>query len=46
MGGYWEVAPVPLPAGLPMLLSGLALLGWITRRRPTAADRSSPSLAI
>jgi hypothetical protein len=44
-GGYWEVAPVPLPAGLPMLLSGLALLGWIMRRGPTAADRSSPSLA-
>lgn len=34
-GGYWELAasPVPLPAGLPMLLGGLALVGWCARRR-------------
>lgn len=31
-GGYWEVSTVPLPAGLPLLLSGLALLGWFARR--------------
>jgi|HubBroStandDraft_1064217.scaffolds.fasta_scaffold00119_14 hypothetical protein len=31
-GGYWELAPVPLPAGLPLLLSGLGLLGWFARR--------------
>ncbi len=30
-GGYWELAPVPLPAGLPLLLSGLALVGGFAR---------------
>ncbi len=27
------VAPVPLPAGLPLALSGMALLGWVGRRK-------------
>ncbi len=26
-GGYWEVTPVPLPAGLPLLLTGLTAFG-------------------
>ncbi|MEL6959392.1 MAG: hypothetical protein AAGL89_10620 [Pseudomonadota bacterium] len=26
-------SPVPLPAGLPLLLSGLAVAGWVSRRR-------------
>jgi hypothetical protein len=31
-------APVPLPAGLPLLLSGLAVIGLaVVRRRPAAA---------
>jgi hypothetical protein len=32
-GGYWEIAPVPLPAALPLLLSGLGAAGWLSRRR-------------
>jgi hypothetical protein len=44
-GGYWEVAPVPLPPALPMLLGGLALLGWTARRR-AAGTSPSPSLAM
>jgi hypothetical protein len=32
-GGYWEIAPVPLPAGLPLLVGGLAVFGWFARRR-------------
>jgi hypothetical protein len=32
-GGYWELAPVPLPAGFPLLLSGLGLLSRFARRR-------------
>jgi hypothetical protein len=33
-GGYWKlVTPVPLPPALPLLLSGVAALGLIARRR-------------
>ena len=31
--GYWQVSPVPLPAALPLLLSGLAGVGAMLRRR-------------
>lgn len=31
--GTLNLAPVPLPAGLPLLLSGIAGLGWWTNRR-------------
>lgn len=27
------IAPVPLPAGLPLVLSGVAFLGWVGRRK-------------
>ena len=30
-GGYWELAPVTLPAGLPLLLSGLGVVAWFAR---------------
>jgi hypothetical protein len=36
-GGYWELAPVPLPAGLPLLLSALGVLGWFKRRSISGA---------
>jgi hypothetical protein len=38
-GGYWELVsatPVPLPAALPLLLSGFAGLGALARRRKVA----------
>ncbi len=28
-----EIAPIPLPAGAPLLLGGLALLGFARKRR-------------
>jgi hypothetical protein len=31
--GTWNVAPVPLPAALPLLLSGLGVFGFAKRRR-------------
>jgi hypothetical protein len=34
-GGNLQIAPVPLPAGLPLLLSGLGMLGGLVRRRRT-----------
>ena len=29
------MTPIPGPAGLPLFLGGLALLGWVGRKRPT-----------
>jgi hypothetical protein len=31
--GYWQLAPVPLPASLPLLLTSLAGFGALVRRR-------------
>jgi hypothetical protein len=35
-GGTLQVAPVPVPAGLPLLLSGLGMLSGLVRRRRAA----------
>jgi hypothetical protein len=39
-GGYWEVTPVPLPAGLPLLLTGSIAFGLFgsSKRRSVGAD--------
>lgn len=37
IGTYSIVAPVPLPAALPLLASGIAGLGWVRRRQRQAA---------
>ena len=39
-GGYWEVTPVPLPAGLPLLLTGLSAFGLFgaSKRRSVGAE--------
>jgi hypothetical protein len=39
-GGYWEVTPVPLPAGLPLLLTGFSAFGLFgsSKRRSVGAD--------
>jgi hypothetical protein len=35
--GVLNLTPVPLPAGLPLLLSGVSMFGaWISRRRVSA----------
>ncbi|PTX54637.1 putative secreted protein [Litoreibacter ponti] len=39
-----EVAPVPLPAGLPLLLAGLGALGFVLRRK-TQTDQEATMLA-
>ena len=38
---FAPVSPVPLPAGLPMLISGLAVLGLFFVRRPAAARNAA-----
>lgn len=41
--GSGSGAPVPLPASLPLLLAGLAMIGWVGYRRKTADAGSLPS---
>jgi hypothetical protein len=35
---FSQVAPVPLPAGLPLLAAGLGAFAWVGRRRRTVAN--------
>lgn len=39
--GAWTVTPVPLPAGLPLLLAGVGALGFIARRKPVSGHTSA-----
>jgi hypothetical protein len=40
-GGYTNVTPTPLPAGVVLLASGLALFGGLARRRSASAEAAA-----
>jgi len=44
--GYWQVAPVPLPAALPLLVSGMAGLGILVALRRRRADGAPGALDL
>jgi hypothetical protein len=39
-GGYWQVTPVPLPAGLPLLLTGLSAFGLFGSSKRSSVGKS------